>query len=221
MDFKPKEFYKLQCPQDEKYIEDIALYYDPAECCYSPEIVTAFEQLKKLVDDWKARHFKGRIPPRLEAAVTEKGTLVIDTRQCARARMQYITGAEEQALRTCSEAVSPEKLSEKAGEKYSPRELSHACENLIRKKLMISVEGKYLALSVEFSQEELVRREVQELFRMLSNDREKKEQFNAIARHYDNTADMTVWCDIITEYANRNHMYLTGKQYLSIIRNRK
>ena len=90
--------------------------------------------------------FERHTRPVLTVEVTDKGTEIFDTRPVASQRRHLLTGLREEVYTLCEPAVSTETLKRKL--KYDESLISATLESLVEDRLILEMDGKFLALAV-------------------------------------------------------------------------
>ncbi len=104
-----------------------------------------YVKIHEAVASWREQ-FYSRQSPKLFAAEGFFGLIIFDTRPCALEQTQILLGLSAKIYRLAWEPVSLKKLAEQIPEK-SIEEIQKALDDLIMKKLMVFLSGRYLALA--------------------------------------------------------------------------
>lgn len=213
----PSEIYRYQCPDDEAYIEDVALYYDAETCDCTEEKRKLIREMRQTGVDWLLRYqaLEGNI--RLDQCAMEDGSLlIIDTRACAAVRAQLLIGAERAVYLACERPVSFPVLLRKLSDRFSEAELADAVVWLNRKKLLLRYGAYFFALAVPLEREEVIQREIREFrFLLRKNGTLYKQYQEELQRRSDQTGALYAAArDVVTAFAKKRSMFFTGEEYL-------
>lgn len=211
----PSNIYGYMCPDDEKYIADIALYYDTASKA-DPEIITAAIALKSAVNEWIRRFNVTGGGIRLDMTDTGEELIFVDTRDCAQTRTQCISGVQRKVYLLCRSAVTMAYLKQALSGEFENAEIEDAVASLMEKKILLSYGDLFFSLAVEFSPERLKEREILFFRKMMRKDSEiKRNTESRIAQ-----LQACGWSlkeavsEAVTEYASGHEMLFTGEDYL-------
>ena len=215
----PSAIYGYTCPNDPEYIASIAYYFDSVSADVPEELLQAGRDIISAGERWQehVRIKGGHV--RLDCAVNKDGRslLVIDTRSCRRVRAQLLLAAEMDVCLACAEPRSERFVYMKLEQQYSRQEIETAVENLIAKKLMYrSASGVLLALPIEYTFDELVRREVSEFqFEYYNNEGFSElldREMASAAAEFGNTDETAA--SVAGSFAKKLSMCFTGEDYL-------
>ena len=201
----PAPMYGFICPDDDAFIDDIAIYYDSGKPL-SDSIKRAGNALNDDVSKWQKENPLGN-RVRLEAAETENGCLVIDTRSCRDVRAQLLFGAEKAVFLLCDGITSRQTLLEKLSPSFEPDEIDRAITSLLMKKLMVKSGELFLTLAVITNLEALKRHDAYDFQKQYAGSSEMRALFQNI-REGCMTDE-----EAITRLAHRMSMCFDGDDY--------
>ena len=136
----PSWVYRCVMPDDEDYIEGIAIEYDNLNAKPSPE---PLRRLSAVFKEWKHSWESGS-QERMEMEFLDGRTEIRDTRLCSVAIYRTLTGLADRIYRRANAPVARETLAKEFGE-----EAQEVVDELLRDKLMIEMKGRVLSLAVE------------------------------------------------------------------------
>ena len=138
------------CFADRPDISDnIGVYYDLTGGPFADtmrENEDLYNRLRETVREWN-RRFNSAEPPVLLMTETESGISIHDTRACAEEERCLLSGLHAEIYRLAWEPISPAALLERLPEP-SEKDVKGILDDLIARKLMLFLSGKYLALAV-------------------------------------------------------------------------
>lgn len=199
----PAPMYAFICPDDDAFIDDIAIYYDSGRPL-ADDIRRAGDALNSDVIQWQKENPLGsRV--RLEAAETEDGCLVIDTRSCRDVRAQLLRGAEKEIFLLCDMITARQTLFDRLSASYAQDEIERAISSLLVKKLMVKSGELLLTLAVITDLETLKRHDVHDFQKQYAASPEMRSLFREIA------ADCATDEEAVTCLAHRMSMCFDGE----------
>ncbi len=122
-------------------------YFFHAECGATAG-AEVLARLKAGVDEWRGR-FHQASAPTLFAAKVQQGTLVVDTRSCAKQRMRMLSACEADLLATLRDPVRYEFAEKQLGAKYDAGSLRAAYAELLGAAYVVASGGKALSVVTE------------------------------------------------------------------------
>ena len=105
-----------------------------------------YRKVDNAVKEWR-KEFYSKTPPGLFMTEGIFGLILLDSRPCAQEKSRILLGLNASIYRLAWEPVSLVELLNKLPD-YTEEAIREVLEDLIRKKLMIFLSGKYLALAV-------------------------------------------------------------------------
>jgi hypothetical protein len=142
---KPLPYYSLVYPLAEEDLSDLAyFFYDES----AGEVDRpGLKRLKTILDNWKVEFWTGKGPIILSHRDCGDYLEILDTREVALCRRVSLTGFKRQVYETCETAQSLKSLQRTFGEDSG--ELEVVLEELVAQKILLNLDSRYLALSVE------------------------------------------------------------------------
>lgn len=152
LELKPDRLYEC-CFQDRPdIVNNIGIYYDLIGGPFTKTIQKnrdLYYQIHLAVTSWREQ-FYGKHPPMLAMTEGYFGLFITDTRPCAAEKTQLLLGLRAKIYRLAWEPINFEALAKEIPES-TEETLRQVLEELISKKLMVYLSGKYLALAVLIS----------------------------------------------------------------------
>lgn len=149
LELTPDKSYRLCYGDDDAFIRQVAMYYDLTGGPFKAEKErhqALYGELTDAVQEWKAAH-DGGASPDLIMTETRDGLSILDTRPCGARLLTRLSGLAAEVYRRCADPTSPRALNAALG--GVPEEEIAACaQDLIDRKLLLFLSGKYLALAV-------------------------------------------------------------------------
>ncbi len=136
----PSWIYRCVMPDDEEYIQGIAIQYDDLNVKPTPEVI---KRMRNACEQWKQSWISGR-PETLEMELFDDKTEIRDTRLCSNIIFRRLTGLADRIYRRANAPVAREMLVKEFG-----KEAEEIVDNLLHDKLMIEMRGRVLSLAVE------------------------------------------------------------------------
>lgn len=217
---KPVNKYRFECPQDWKYIEDTAIYFDCQENYYSDEIKKAENDLREAGIAWAEKYKLNHKMIRLEYADTDKGVIVIDTRQVAVARVQMLIGVERYVYIACDAPVTLQEILKSTKYRYSEETVRKAINALIAKNLMYSCDEKYFSLGIRYTFDELKSRDMDMFYQMMCTNAKFTGYLDSHILKKDSNGfvtDETV-IQTITAAAGKLQMLFNGNEFVEYLK---
>jgi magnesium-protoporphyrin IX monomethyl ester (oxidative) cyclase len=141
----PYPSYGVVYPLGPKLLKDLAYFFIDERTPPYPVATQGAQLLGKAVSDWKSGYF---VDPRPVLSMTDRGDVIdiYDTRPCAPARRVTVTGFEAEVYREADTALAAGEIALRL--KRDIGHVNQALASLARRKLLLPLNGKHLALAV-------------------------------------------------------------------------
>ena len=149
LELRPDRLYECCFTDRSDIVDNIGIYYDLTGGAFMETIrqnMDLYRKIHNAVASWRKQYYSEH-PPALIVTEGFFGLIIIDRRPCAMEKTRMLLGLSAKIYRLAWEPVSVEALRKKLLE-VSEEEIRQALDDLISKKLMIFLSGKYLALAV-------------------------------------------------------------------------
>lgn len=143
IELRPNDYYQHIYPLAPDQLAEIAYFFDDREPHPRSLIDKNRLALLHAVKDWKDLWNNRVLLPLLSQREVEGGLEILDTRACARQRRIVLKGLQRELLLTLDNPHSLETLVRDLGP-----ETENALHELVEQHLVLSMQGKYLALPV-------------------------------------------------------------------------
>ena len=148
LELKPDPLYECCFKGRPDIVNNIGIYYELSGGTFTDTIrrdMDLYRKIHQAVSVWR-KEFYSKKPPVLVMTEGFFGIILLDTRPCATEKSRILIGLSAKVYRLAWEPVSFKSLAKQLPE-VSEEEIRKVLDDLISKKLMLSLSGKYLALA--------------------------------------------------------------------------
>jgi hypothetical protein len=138
-------------PLGPELLHELAYFFVDERRSSASRLTPGIRALGARVIEWQ-RAFRRAVPPILSLTDSGEAIDILDTRPCAVERRATLTGLEADVYRACEPAVAARELARRLGRDEAgrgPEQIRAAIEDLKRRRLLLELNGKCLALAVE------------------------------------------------------------------------
>jgi ribosomal peptide maturation radical SAM protein 1 len=140
----PAKPYSHVYPFPMESLKRIAYFFDSAVFVNKSKSET-FKNLQDATSDWRDAYARSHL-----LAIPSKSSLVIiDTRPCRQRLWRRLTGISRSLYQLCDTAHNLPTILENLGSGFDQNEVQSALDTLVRFRLMINVNGRYLSLATD------------------------------------------------------------------------
>jgi len=141
----PYPSYGVVYPLSKGILNDLAYFFIDERTPPNPQPSRGARRLGEAVSTWKSGYWRD---PRPVFHMTDRGGEIdfYDTRPCAPARRVTITGLQAAIYRAADAALAPGEIALRL--QCDTSEVNVALDDLVARKLVVSLNGKFLALAV-------------------------------------------------------------------------
>ncbi len=143
----PQKYYKYIYPFNEERISKLCYNFED-EKYIAIEKSGVFKKVIEAFNIWRNEYYNKKGKPILQMEIKRNQVFITDTRSCAVSKQYVLKNNEAKIYLNCDPAVTKENLYNKLEGEIIKTVIDKTIDNLITKKLLLNLSGKYLSLAI-------------------------------------------------------------------------